>query len=126
MTEALITEQLANYIRLKYPDVIFHFDLSGVNNPSPSSRAYNSRINGRAWPDLFIACPKGEYYHGLFIEIKKDGTKLKKKDGTWATPHIAEQAEVLTKLCRVGYAANFGVGFMQCQLIIDGYMKGGY
>ena len=60
---------------------------------------------------------------GLYLEIKKDGEKLTKKDGSWRTPHIAEQAEALEKLRAKGYRAEFGVGFDRCKKIIDEYLR---
>jgi hypothetical protein len=59
---------------------------------------------------------------GLFIELKKEGTKLKKKDGTWLTSHLAEQAEMLEMLKMEGYEAYFGVGFDETKEIIDNYL----
>jgi hypothetical protein len=123
MTEAMIVEQLANYLKLQYPDVIYHFDLSGTNNPSPSSRAYFSRVNGRGFPDLFIYKPRG-MYHGLAIELKKNGTRLAKINGDWTTPHIAEQAETLLQLNEQGYCARFATGFEKAKKEIDWYLKG--
>jgi len=60
---------------------------------------------------------------GLYVEIKKDDEKLIKKDGSWRTPHIAEQAEMLERLRQAGYRAEFGVGFDKCRQIIDEYLK---
>lgn len=129
MTEAAIYEALARYINLQYPGLVYHFDLSGVNNPSKYSRAMYSRLNGRAYPDLFVAVTMlipgtVSAYHGLFIEIKREGTRLVKRDGTWADKHVEEQAAMLDALNREGYAAVFGVGLDQCIEIIDAYMKG--
>lgn len=61
---------------------------------------------------------------GLYIELKKDGTRLKKKNGEWATEHIAEQAKVLEKLRKCGYCAEFAVGFDEAKKIIDEYLGG--
>ena len=86
----------------------------------------------RGYPDLFIAesstniwdstVREWGLHFGLYIEIKKDGEKLTKKDGSWRTPHIAEQAEMLEKLRQAGYKAEFGIGFEGCKLIIDDYL----
>lgn len=129
MTEAAIYEALARYINLQYPGLVYHFDGSGINNPSKYSRAMYSRLNGRAYPDLFVAATMlrsgaVSAYHGLFIEIKREGTRLVKRDGTWADKHMEEQAAMLDALNREGYAAVFGVGLDQCIEIIDAYMKG--
>lgn len=61
---------------------------------------------------------------GLYLELKKEGTRLKKKNGDWATEHIAEQAEVLEKLRERGYCAEFAVGLEQAKKIIDEYLGG--
>lgn len=69
-------------------------------------------------------CDGHQIYHGLFLELKKEGTRLKKKNGGWATEHIAEQAEVLGKLRKRGYCAEFAVGFDEAKRTIDEYLKG--
>ena len=77
----------------------------------------------RAWPDMFIAEPKGEF-HGLFIELKKEGVRLKKLNGDWATSHVEEQARVLDELRERGYKAEFAVGFDEAIELIDSYLGG--
>lgn len=64
-------------------------------------------------------------YAGLMIELKRDGTRILKKDGTVvADAHIREQMEVLRELERRGYKACFAVGFDQAKQIIDEYLGG--
>lgn len=70
---------------------------------------------------MFIAMPNKEY-HGLFVELKKVGTRLKKKNGQYATKHIKEQAEMIEKLNTAGYYAAFAVGFDEAKKIIDNYL----
>ena len=123
MTESDLQVQVAYYLRLQYPDVIFHSDYgSGVRLTRYQANVQRKQNGGRrAYPDMFIAKMmngKG----GLFIELKKDGTKLKKKDGTWLTSHLAEQAEMLEKLRGEGYEATFAVGFDEAREIIDNYL----
>lgn len=65
-----------------------------------------------------------KHYNGLLIELKRDGTRLKKKDGSWASEHIEEQARVLQTLREKGYAAEFAVGFDEAKKIIDWYLGG--
>lgn len=65
-----------------------------------------------------------KHYNGLLIELKKEGTRLKKKDGSWATDHIAEQAGMLEMLESRGYKAVFAVGFDEAKSIIDEYLGG--
>jgi hypothetical protein len=79
--------------------------------------------SGRAMPDLFIAEPRGDM-HGLFLELKKEGTNIYKRDGvTFVSDHIKEQHELLAKLNDKGYGASFAVGFDHSKKLIDGYLK---
>src|SRR4051794_30674921 len=105
MRETDLYEQLARYLNLKYPRVVYHFDLSGLWTPSHQLRNLYGRLNARAWPDLFIAQPcmvggvplstaaprdwvyEETSFGGLFLELKREGSKLKKRDGSWASPH---------------------------------------
>lgn len=136
--EEQIQLALVQYIRYQYPDVLFRSDAAGFKlsvGQAKKMKALNGGI--RAWPDLFLAKPKLQqskdgfpiYTHGLFLELKKDGTKILKKDGELvADKHIREQAKVLRLLERAGYQASFAVGFNQAKQIIDEYIgrkKGG-
>jgi hypothetical protein len=136
--EEQIQLALVQYIRYQYPDVLFRSDAAGFKlsvGQAKKMKALNGGI--RAWPDLFLAKPKlmqskdglPVFKHGLFLELKKDGTKILKKDGELvADKHIREQAKVLRLLERRGYQAQFAVGFNQAKQIIDEYIgrkKGG-
>lgn len=129
MREHDIYRLIAQYLQVKYPDVIYRFDLAAdLKLTMGQARKHKVLHPHRGYPDLFIAQPAyfagGITYHGLFIEIKKDGTRLKKKNGEWATPHIAEQAEMLEKLEKRGYWAEFAVGIDEALEIIDEYLEG--
>lgn len=140
VSEAILQEQVADYLRLQYPDVVFHSDFGSGVRLTPGQAVRQKRQNGgkRAWPDIFIAEPLGyigERYPdsaagqmevaGLFIELKKEGTRLKKKNGEWASEHIAEQAEMIDRLNDRGYKAVFAVGFEGAKREIDDYLGGG-
>ena len=125
MKESDLQVQVADYLRLRYPDVQFHSDYgSGLKlTKGQAMKQYRQNGGRRGWPDLFVAEPSKDC-NGLFIELKKAGTRLKKKDGTWASSHLEEQNEVLNKLQRKGYAAYFAVGFEEAKQIIDDYLGG--
>lgn len=136
MTEADLQVQVADYLRLRYPRALFHSDFGSGIKLTMGQAAKQKRQNGgrRAWPDLFIAypvprCVAGSWnheYHGLMIELKKEGTRLRKRNGDWASDHIAEQAAVLERLEDAGYHAVFAVGFDEARKVIDDYLKVGY
>ena len=133
MTELELQTQVADYLRLQYPDVIFHSDFGSGIKLTMGQAVKQKRLNGgrRAWPDMFIAHPMISKtkdgmpfaWHGLFIELKKDGTRILKRDGSYiADEHIREQAKMLNALQRRGYQAYFAVGFSNAKEIIDDYL----
>jgi hypothetical protein len=61
-------------------------------------------------------------YPALFIELKRKGERILKKDMTPANEHIAEQAEMIKLLRKRGYLAQFAVGFEQAKELIDWYL----
>ena len=134
MKESDLQVQVADYLRLRYPKVLFHSDFGSGIKLTQGQAMKQKRQNGgrRGWPDMLIAeasprCRDGSWdneWHGLFIEMKRKGTRLKKKDGTWASEHLAEQNEMLNKLQEKGYAAYFAVGFEEAKDIIDDYLGG--
>ena len=105
--------KVCDYLRKNYPDVLFRTDFSSGMKMTPGQAAKHKKFQkSRAWPDLFIAKPgqdvfrdsfSGEKYHeffgGLFLELKAEGTKLYKKNGEMvANKHYREQAEMLKKI----------------------------
>lgn len=132
--EAHLQTVVASYLRLQYPDVLFHSDFGSGIKMTKGQAIKQKRQNGgiRGWPDMFIAEPgiehlptKPEFRCGLFLELKKEGTRLKKKNGEWYNDHIAEQADMLSKLTERGYRAEFAVGFDEAKAIIDDHIKEG-
>jgi hypothetical protein len=129
--EYQICRDIATYLRLQYPNVIFHFDLAGLNLSRAQAGMMKSIQGGRGWPDLFIAQLKYEesedheaiIWQGLFIEIKKEETILWKTKGGPKSDHIKEQIDCLNILTDKGYKAEFGIGFDDCKKMIDEYLS---
>lgn len=125
MTEVIVYEQLARYLRVQYPNIIYKF-----NHEDARKRGFRLQYlikllqSDSGYPDLFIAEPR-DVYHGLFLEIKAEGVKTHKKDGSLvASQHIRKQAEMLDKLSNRGYLSCFASGFDEAKKVIDDYMKG--
>ena len=130
MKESTIQCHVADYLRLRYPNVLFHSDYGSGIRLTPGQARTQARQNGgrRAWPDMVLAEPReenGRHYCGLYIELKRDGTRILKRDGSLvADGHIREQQALLTELEKRGYKACFAVGFDQAKQIIDEYLGG--
>jgi len=125
MKESELQEAVARYIRIRYPEVLFHSDFGSGIKLTKGQAIKQKRQNGgiRGWPDMFIAEGRGKC-RGLFIELKKDKTRIKKKNGEWASEHIAEQAQLMSRLRGRDYEAQFAVGFDEAVDIIDEYLGG--
>lgn len=136
MREEDLHRNVCDYLRLQYPSVLFHTDFAAGVRLTMGQAVKNKRLQaGRAWPDLFIAEPMDRmeirdrekvrvFYHGLFIELKTEGTKLYLKDDVTmvANPHYQEQAAILKFLEKKGYKAVFCCGFDECRKVIDKYL----
>lgn len=129
-SESELQTLVCDYLRLRFPSVIFHSDLASGMKLTVGQAVRAKRLNSsRAYPDLFIAEQRyvkqdKEMYGGLFLELKRPGTKLYKKGGSLVSDvHIREQAAMLARLRERGYRAEFAVGFDQARLIIDEYLE---
>lgn len=124
MSEQDLHKQLATYLKLQYPNLIFHSDFaSGVKMSMYQAKKNMAIQSGKSWPDLFIAEPKGAYA-GLFIEIKTSVNRVYKKDMTFKkNEHVENQAKMLDRLTERGYKAVFGCGFDHCVNIIKDYLN---
>lgn len=124
--------QVCSYLRMQYPNVVFRSDYASGLMLTRNQAVKHKRLqSSRAWPDLFIYAPMvhgDKHYCGLALELKKDGTTVILKTGPRkghlsTDQHIQEQAVMLRELNRIGYYANFAVGFDEAVKIIDWYFK---
>lgn len=122
-TEKNVHQQVCTYIDLQYPTIIYTSDASGMRcSMGLRMELKRKRCKRYKIPDLLILHPnKG--YHGLILEIKKDGEKITKRDGEYVDEHIEEQAKTLCRLKEIGFAASFAIGFNEAKRIIDDYLK---
>lgn len=114
---------LSKYLQLKYPDVIFTSESSGIRlTIGQAVKAKKMRANCKL-PDLIILEPKGKYA-GMALELKKFGEKVFKKNGEPLAGHVAEQWQTVERLRRKGYYSTFAIGLDHAIGMIDLYMKG--
>ena len=95
--EYRLYKSIALYLRLQYPNVMYHFDPTGLNLSKAQSGMLKAIQGSRGFPDLFIIEPRG-IHHGLFLELKPEGTRLKKKDGSASSEHIKEQTAYIIEM----------------------------
>ena len=121
--EYQLCKQIAYYLKMQYPKVLYHFDYAGLNLSKAQSGRMKAIQGFSGYPDLFIAEPRNGH-HGLFIELKAEGTRICKMDGSPATEHIAKQTEVINDLTVRGYDCYLKAGFDAVKETIDRYLNG--
>ena len=121
--EDIIVNQLSRWLQLQYPDVIFRFDVAAGARLSIGMAIRNKKMNPfHGFPDLLILEPRGKY-HGLLLEIKKDGEKLFNKKMNFRTPHLETQHTFHELIKAKNYFCTFGIGFYNCKDIIEKYLQ---
>lgn len=120
--EAIIHEQVCDYLRVQYPRVIFRTDFAAGTKMTFGQAVRHKKLqSGKAYPDLFVAEPRNGFA-GLFLEIK--AVNIYKKNGNLKSdPHLKAQDEMLTRLRNKGYYASFAIGFNHAKRLIDIYMR---
>lgn len=121
-SEEMLHMQVCQYIRQKYPHVIFSSDPSGMYVSMNQAKKLKVLRSHSGLPDLWILEPRGGW-HGLILELKKEGTELYKKNGTLRkNDHLEQQQRVLDMLKEKGYYATFSVGYDATISLIDKYL----
>lgn len=123
--EDLVHEQVCNYIKMQYPDVIFMSEPSGMFTKSWKQRKSLATLrSGKGLPDLWVMEPN-QHHHGLILELKAENASPYKKNGELrSNEHLEEQVLMLARLRAKGYWAAFAAGFDQARCQIDHYMNG--
>lgn len=122
-TETQEHRLLCLWMKIQHPNVMFNTDLSGVRlTPGLANQVKNLRSNN-GFPDLVIYEKRGEY-GACFIELKRTGEKIFKKDGESAiNEHIQNQLITNFKLANRGYFAIIAIGFEEAKQIITNYLN---
>lgn len=122
MTEKELTKQVCAYIKKNFPHVYFFTDPSGMFQKSWGAKIMlkNNRSTHAQLDLIILHAMHG--FHGAIIELKREGEKLKKKDGTYKDKHAEEQAKSLEHLHSQGYYAMHGIGYEETIKMINAYL----
>jgi len=123
MSEKSLHKAVCTYLKYQYPHILFNTELSGVRVSRGIARQLPSLRSQNGFPDIAIYEPHNGY-HGLFVELKREGENLYKKNGEPTSPHVAEQMDCMVELRMRGYKAEFAVGWEAAKELIDTYLKG--
>lgn len=122
--EYILCKQIAQYMRLQYPEYIYHYDLAGLNLSKAQAGMMKAIQGKRGFPDFFLIHPNMKY-NGLFLEIKAETPYLKDGQTLKSNKHLKEQQSMLNKLNLNGYFAKFVTGFDETKQAIDNYLSNG-
>jgi hypothetical protein len=123
MNEKDLQINICRWLKLQYPEVIFTSESSGLRLTIGQARSLAKQRSGKGLPDLMIFEPRGDY-HGLFIELKREGEKVFRRDGQIRSDaHLQDQYSVINRLNDKGYLAEFAIGFDEARALITKYMK---
>jgi hypothetical protein len=114
---------VAQYLKLKHPDIIFHSDVaSGMKLTMGQATKNKAMQSGKGFPDMFIA-KANLFHHGLFLELKHSRDEIFVKSGQLRkSEHLQRQKEVHNALWAQGYYATFACGYDDAIRIIEDYL----
>ncbi|MCX6222461.1 MAG: hypothetical protein NTZ69_15930 [Bacteroidia bacterium] len=122
-SEKDLQRQICEYLKIRYPKIIFNSDMAGAMKLTMGQAIQIAKLrSSRGFPDIVIYEPR-RGYAGLFVELKKEGERIFKKDGSFSSDHVQEQHECITRLNLRGYRAMFAIGWDEAKTIIDDYLK---
>lgn len=111
---------ILDFCRLRYPEL--YATVIGIFNEGNRAKSTNKflyRLGLRKGAsDLFFAFPKNGY-HGLWMEIKKDGWKMTKSQ----EEHIEHQTKFIEQMVSLGYMGRIVVGVQEGIKLLDDYMR---
>ena len=123
LSETTIHARICDHLKLHYPEAVFKsFKEDGRKRHVTDQKLFKRMHSGPGFPDIFVFEPRAGY-HGLGIEVKRDGVTIKKKDGNLvADKQIRIEALMHHTLGTRGYLCYFGVGFDHAIQILTEYM----
>lgn len=122
-SEKELHSQVCQYLKVKYPKILFNSDMAGAMKLTIGQAVQISKLrSNKGFPDIAIYEPRGEY-RGLFVELKKEGEVLYKRNGEAITEHVQEQINCINILKAKGYSAGFAIGYNEAVKMIDEYLS---
>jgi len=121
-SEEQIAIAITRHYQITAPNILMHWDFGSGTKLSISQAKRQKALNPRRGnPDLMIYEPKGGYV-GLAIELKREGVKIAKKDGSAVSTHVQEQNDYLEALRKRGWKCFFCIGYTDAIKTIDEYL----
>jgi len=121
-SETELQNAVIRWLQQNYPHVRVSSTLNGVALSKRQAMIASKQQTHRGVPDLIIHHPN-DHFPILYLELKKDGTRLRKRDGSLYNDHIMEQAAYIYYLRDNGYCADFSVGYVDTIIKLRTYLE---
>jgi hypothetical protein len=108
-------------LRLRDDRLHFNTDLSGIRMSRGVAGKVKDLRSQPGWPDLMLMHPSAGI---LYVDLKREGTRLRNRNKLWADDHVAEQAYMLRELRANGVQAVFAIGYTEAKDVIDRFLAG--
>lgn len=123
-SEEVVMRHITWHLQTKYPNALYHVDFGSGASLSKTQAGKQAMLQGRrGHPDIVIYEPRGQFV-GLAIEVKREGERIYKRDGSPKNDHVKEQLTYLGELALRGWYAVFGIGAPDTIQLIDDYLAG--
>lgn len=111
------------YLSKNYPNVIAHGNvMDGFKLDTMGGKVKLNLAKGtKGFPDLGVYYP-AHGYCGLFLELKRPGDNIYKKDGSPVSDHVANQLQVLQRLREAGYYCDIMNDFDKIKELFNFYL----
>lgn len=124
--EANIHRAFCQYVKTKYPTVIFTSESAGIRLTMGQAIKAKALRSSRGLPDFWLAQARGGYF-GFFLELKRSRDEVLTKKGELkihgiSNKRILEQLDSIEALRDAGYYAAFGLGLKDAIKQLDYYM----
>lgn len=124
MKEADVHKAIVQYLSLIDSSLIVVSDPNGIRlTIGQATQLKKIRLpHAGGHPDILVLRSNSDY-NGLFIEVKKEGTKVYTKNGTHYSEHLKKQDELHIRLRKEGWFGGFAIGFDSAKRMIDEYFN---
>lgn len=134
MSEKSIHSAVVKYLKLQYPNIYFHTDLSGQYVKPSQLKTIQAQKGQPGFPDLIIfksmntdiggIFNRPQWFSGLVLEIKKETPYLKDGVTLKSSEHLKNQIKWLSLFRTLGFYADFSVGVDNSIQLIDDFLSG--
>ena len=121
--EYQICRDIALYMKLQYPAVLYHFDLAGLNLSRAQAGMMKAIQDHIAASLICLSRNQRTVIPDCLLRLRPKEPGCIKRTLRQPLPHLPNSQNFMDALRIKGYKCEFGVGWDNCKEIIDSYLK---